>query len=408
MGEHYLAELFRLLYPEPYAVELPGSAPVPQEWPVRTEYLLLPGAHRPRLAVPVTPRAVRMAGVAHLPRPASVGARAGRLALRAGLGLTTAPLRDRVRIRGPVGAEDLLAHLSGVLHTPVYGCLRIGGALRPNRKPVVELLAPDGRPVGFAKVGGTELSRALVRAEAQALCTLASAKLTRLTVPRLRYAGAWYADEILVQQALPVWRPAVPAPLPAVGAAMVELSGAYGLNRQTFGASAYREALLRRLHALAQRPDNGLGPAMLAVARDAFAKAGEVVLSFGAWHGDWTPWNTHVTAVSTYVWDWERFGTGVPVGFDALHWQLHAAVDAGTPVRDAAGQLPERAAQLLAPFRVRPAAAALTAVLYLLDLGARYLTDRLDEGTHRLRALGEWLLPVLVAQTDRAPWVEGD
>ena len=45
-------------------------------------------------------------------------------------------------------------------------------------------------------------------------------------------------------------------------------------------------------------------------------------LAFGAWHGDWTPWNMASTAGGLLVWDWERFATGVPVGFDALHYWL--------------------------------------------------------------------------------------
>jgi hypothetical protein len=410
VGDDHLAELFRQLYPAPYALELPGRAVAPGIHPVRAEYLLLPSAGRPRLAVPVQPRAVRVAAVRHLPRPASIGGQAQRVALRAVLGVTDAPLRDRVRVRGPADAEDLAVHLSRLLHTPLQVSLRVGGALRANRKPVVELLRADGSCAGFAKIGGTELARALVRAEARALGTLAGAQLRHLTPPGLRYAGAWYEQELLVQQALPVWRSALANPMPAVERAMRDLVAVGGLRTSAFGASGYRVRLAQRLDAVAERPGNGrgLGPALRTIAHDAFAKAEELELTFGAWHGDWTPWNTHVTTSDVFVWDWERFATGVPVGMDALHWQLHADVDAGTPVRVAAAQLPQRATQLLAPFGVGRAASAFTVVLYLLDLGVRYLADRLDEGTHRLHALGEWLLPVLVAQIDRATWVEGD
>jgi hypothetical protein len=410
VGDDHLAELFRQLYPAPHALELPGHPGASTTDPIRAEYLLLPSAGRPRLAVPVLPRAVRLGAVRHLPRPASVGALAQRAALRAVLGVSDAPLRDRVRVHGPANAEDLGAHLSRLLHTPLQMSLRVGGALRANRKPVVELLRVDGSSAGFAKIGGTELTRALVRAEARTLGRLAGAQLRQLTPPVLRYAGAWYEQELLVQQALPVWRRARPDPMPAVGRAMTELAGAFGRRTCAFGASGYRGRLAERLDSVAERPGNGrgLGPALRTIAYDAFAKAEDLQLTFGAWHGDWTPWNTHVTAADVFVWDWERFTTGVPVGMDALHWQLHAAVDAGTPVRAAAAELPQRATQLLAPFGVGRAASAFTVVLYLLDLGARYLADRLDEGTHRLRALGEWLLPVLVAQIDRATWVEGD
>jgi uncharacterized membrane protein len=39
-----------------------------------------------------------------------------------------------------------------------------------------------------------------------------------------------------------------------------------------------------------------------------------------------------------------------------------------------------------------------TALLYLVDLAARYLADRQAEAGARLGVLGSWLLPVLIAR----------
>ena len=47
-----------------------------------------------------------------------------------------------------------------------------------------------------------------------------------------------------------------------------------------------------------------------------------------------------------------------------------------------------------------PAAAELTALLYLVDLAARYLADRAEAGA-RLGVLGSWLLPILLRRIAR-------
>ena len=51
------------------------------------------------------------------------------------------------------------------------------------------------------------------------------------------------------------------------------------------------------------------------------------------------------------------------------------------------------AAGLLAAVRPAGPARELTALLYLVDLAARYLTDRQAEAGARLGVLGTWLLP---------------
>ncbi|HWB35857.1 MAG TPA: hypothetical protein VHA75_07520, partial [Rugosimonospora sp.] len=244
------------------------------------------------------------------------------------------------------------------------------------------------------------------------------------TVPELRWHGRWRDRDVLVQQALPVWRQAGLRRGAAVARAMVELSGACGLAVAPFGESAYHDRLLRRLEATAgfgTGPGTGIpagtgagdraigraavpgqesvGRALWRAGREAFAKAGGLCLTFGAWHGDWTPWNTHVTGDAVLVWDWERFATGVPVGMDALHWRFQSMVDAGTPASVSAAALPHQAARLLDPFGVPPAAARFTALLYLLDMGARYLADGLDTRPQRLGDLASWLLPVVARET---------
>jgi hypothetical protein len=108
------------------------------------------------------------------------------------------------------------------------------------------------------------------------------------------------------------------------------------------------------------------------------------------------------TTSGLLVWDWERFASGVPVGFDALHYWLQSEV--GPQHRDplaAATDCLEHAAALLAPFGIDPGRARLTAALYLADMSTRYLVDRQAAAGAPLGAPGTWLIPALVGEVAR-------
>ena len=88
-------------------------------------------------------------------------------------------------------------------------------------------------------------------------------------------------------------------------------------------------------------------------ALDAHHRAGRRhALTFGAWHGDWAPWNMASTERGLLVWDWERFTSGVPLGFDALHYRLQSRPGAGHRDPLTAAPPPRGAPALLAPFGI--------------------------------------------------------
>ena len=132
-------------------------------------------------------------------------------------------------------------------------------------------------------------------------------------------------------------------------------------------------------------------------------RAGDAELTYGAWHGDWSPWNMASTRSGLLVWDWERFATGVPLGFDALHYWLQTEVrPGGREPREVAAECAERAAELIGPLGGEVAQPRLTATLYLAELATRYLVDRQDEAGARLGTTGTWLIPAIVAEAARA------
>jgi hypothetical protein len=390
----YLDEVLKVLYPGVDGHDVTDA----------TEYLVVPHARRPRLLVPAAHPHVAAAAVRRYSEPQSRLAKLKRDAVVAALvsGASHMLLRDRLRVTG--GPDAIDAYLRGVLSAELHLSVHIGPA-RANRKPVLQLLAPDGQTIGFAKLGTAPLTRTLVKSEATALTAVTNAGLRSLTAPRLLHIGRWGDHEVLVQSALPVWQPRVPLTAPRLAAAMREVAMCCGTRRTTLRDSGYWTRLHGRLTAIAEHPE---GKALLDAAERIVNTIGRVDLTFGAWHGDWAPWNMASIADTLLVWDWERFTPGVPFGFDALHFALQKGITTApgrTSTVDAASQsvadMVEQASELLLPFGVvHRQAVEVTALLYLIDLAARYVADRQAEAGARLGVLGSWLLPVLIKRVE--------
>ena len=386
----YLTEVLDLLYPPPCTTT--GGA-----GPQIAEYVVVPNARRPRLLVPSGSRRVAAAAVRRYAEPQSRSARLKRDAVVASLhtGASTLLLRDRIRVTGPA-AESIDGYLRDALGRDLAVSIHIGPA-RANRKPVLQLIDPHGETFAFAKIGTRPLTRRLVRAETAALTVLGTSGLTKLTVPRVLHAGQWRGMPILVQSALPVWLPRAPLIPHRLTTAMLDIAGCCGLTSGPLAGSAYWAELRGRIGAVADQPD---GAALASAATRIAAAAGRTGLRFGAWHGDWAPWNMANLADGLLVWDWERFARGVPLGYDAVHHELQRRIQTTSDAPAAVEGTVARAGEVLIPFGVPAQERELTALLYLVDLAARYLTDRQAEAGARLGVLGTWLLPVLIRRVE--------
>lgn len=403
----HLAETMAVLYPPPFVVQLPSARGLPCTGTaahLAVEYLVLPHRRRPVLLVPTYPS--RFAATALRGAKPATARQRRRVALLAGALAATLALpgagrllwRDRVRVYGRRSDDCLITYLQS--HSDAAAmAVHVGGAARANRKPVVQLLDVGGDTIGYAKVGMNQLTRTLVRAEYQALRALAAAKLRHTIVPEVRHTGRWRDHEVLVQSALPVWRPSYRRATDTLVTSMLEVARACGIRTGRLASSGYWATLEGRLAGISGREG---GRTLGGLALDLLAHAGDIELEYGAWHGDWAPWNCHPLPGTMLVWDWERFTTGVPVGFDAVHYGLSESLagDGGHPER-ATEALLARAPKLLAPFQVPPHAAGVVALLYLIDIATRYLHDRQGAGGAPLGAVGEWLLPTLVRHISR-------
>jgi hypothetical protein len=386
----YLTEVLDLLYPAPCDTTGGPGEPI-------TEYLVVPDARKPRLLVPNTSRRVAAAAVRRYAEPQSRSARLKRDAVVAALrtGASGVLLRDRIRITGPV-SESINGHLHEALGRELSVSIHIGPA-RANRKPVLQLISPEGETFGFGKLGTGPLTRQLVRAETASLGVLSRSGLSQLAVPTVLHAGQWRGLEVLIQSALPVWLPRAPLSRDRLNAAMLDIAGCRGYYSGTLVGSAYWAELRGRLAAVGDRPE---GVALTAAAELLASHSGQHSLRYGAWHGDWAPWNMANLADKLLVWDWERFATGVPVGFDAIHHELQRRIQSSDDAAGAVEATVRQAGELLAPFDVAGEVRELTALLYLVDLAVRYLADRQAEAGARLGVLGTWLLPVLIRRVE--------
>jgi hypothetical protein len=406
----YLRQVCNLLWPAPNVVTLEGrgwhpprgrsrATTPPPGW-ADSEYALVPGLGRPPLLVPAS-GSVAASAIRYFNGQRTLKVRLTTkvfsLCLASGLGGPA--YLGRVRVRVPRGAESIETHLRDVLSRNLQVSMSVGPP-RANRKPVLQLLTSSGEPTAFAKIGTNPLTCDLVRTEHAALTSLGQSSLRRITTPRVLHYGEWNGLRIVVLSPLPVWRPRRPLDAAELAAAMNEVAQVNGLQARPLRDSGYLRRLHDRITALEQAPER----AALLQALDLLTRRhGGTVLRFGAWHGDWSPWNMASTDPDLLVWDWERFATDVPLGFDALHYRLQSQVGPGHAApRAAAADSSGHAPRTLAPFGITAEQARITTALYLTDLATRYLADKQEEFGARNGAAGTWLIPA-IATAAQAP-----
>jgi hypothetical protein len=351
-----------------------GQAP-PAGFARVESYLALPRAANPRLLVPLgSPRAAATA-LARNHDATSTKARVGRAALGAGLkvGLTQR-VADRVDVfvdpalpAGDRPQHVLTEHLRVMFGRADLEMAVILGVPRLNRKPVLQVLASDGTVVGYVKAAWNDLTAALVRNETRVLSHLAATGPRTFTPPAFIAAGPWGALELIAASALPnAARPdqaqVFDPPMPVIA----EIAGLWGRSGGKLTDSPYWAGVRERQNAQA-------GSEVLDRAVDWVEhRIGSTEIAFGAWHGDFTPWNMARLPDATYVWDWERAGPA-PAGLDLLHFVFQSVCRfEGKAPADAIASSSERVAALLPVLDVEPGTLDALWLLYRLELLLRY------------------------------------
>ncbi|MFI5099237.1 MAG: hypothetical protein ACHQE5_01785 [Actinomycetes bacterium] len=391
-----LADAAALLWPAPTRVHVGRGRELAdaRREPGSTTYALLPSVDDARLAVPLRPwaaaSAVARSQAAAGSTRAAVRNRSMALAFRVGLAGRLLP--GRLVVTQAEGARDGLdSALADLLGQDVRLGIRLGPR-RANRKPVLQVVSARGRLLAYAKLGTNPLTDRLVRAETAALLQLADdTRLGPVRVPQVLHSGGWQGHPLLVQAPLPVHRAADPG-----GARLVEAMVAVaGTGTGTPCALVDLPWWGRTAAALEALPPGDVAGRLGAVRDRLAADAAGCALTPSAWHGDWNAGNCSVVPGAVLVWDWERYETGVPAGFDALHLSLQAAISAGVDPGEAACRVLADAARLTAPFGLPAQDAPVVAAAYLWGIGVRYAADDQDGAGAAVGRLGDWLLPVL-------------
>jgi hypothetical protein len=246
-------------------------------------------------------------------------ARLRKLAL--GMGLRIAGTRlgrfQQLLVRDGIG--DLIGdHLPGIFGVrEIDVSISIGRELRPNLKPVLQILTRDGRTLGYAKLGWNDVTRALVENEASVLRAWGASRPASFRVPEILHTGTWEGLDVLVVSPMP--HPVVrrvrgnTPPDPRI---LREVASLHGTRSATLSESSFFGDLLRRVAAI----ESDSSPAVQQAAQTLRAGETSTALTLGTWHGDWAPWNMTTTSSGLHVWDWERSAKDVPVGLDALHF----------------------------------------------------------------------------------------
>lgn len=380
-------ELSDLLWPNAHLVRGRGKHE-------RLEILCLPSTTNARSLIPLTPASVPAGVLARRLNGRGMRGTAKRMALmslvRAGL---VTQGRSRVAHLVPHSGAGLAEFISENLQQDILMAVHVG-APRANQKPVLELMDDTGRAVAFGKLGVNPLTDQLVRAETVALATLAGRRLPHVMHPTVLASLSWQGHPLLLQSPLPVERATRP-PATLVATAAREVAGLGETHRGCLAESRFFARLSGRLSSLPP-DDEGelLTNSLLALASE------HVPLSFGSWHGDWTPWNMAAAADQLMVWDWERYDSEVPKGFDQLHHAFQSAVQRnprGAPAQ--ARNLVARAPQALGWMDESTARA--TTRLYFLEIASRYLKDGQAQAGGRLGDVLPWAAAALTSTQPR-------
>ncbi len=202
----------------------------------------------------------------------------------------------------------------------------------PNRKPTLQLFDSAGYPLGYAKIGWNDATRALVRAESAALRALPDAPGGAYPItPAPRYQGQWDDRVIGVTAPLPAAVRRLSDPDRPRMAAMLAFArrGGSPAARRPFAGSSF----LLRLRDEAAAVSGPEGTAIRAAADDLTGRVGTAEAEFGDWHGDWVPWNLGELAnraeTRLVAWDFEHSAADVPVGFDLAHQAFNTGLVVG-------------------------------------------------------------------------------
>lgn len=303
--------------------------------------------------------------------------------LRTGLAQSLLPEKIDLGVAQGTAPGQLAQDLLGEHLRQLFGrdqiVVAISCGVGPYRKPVLQVFAADGAPLGYVKVGWNDWAREAVGREAAALQACAKHPI-RLGVPEFLGLSRWRDLELLITGPLPrgVRGLGRRNRLPDVSV-LTEISELAPCFTGELAASPWWQSVRSRIQAGSDDP--AVRPVLeLAVHRIEQAY-GRVPVKFGAWHGDLVPWNLARLGSRLYAWDWEGSTPDVPLGFDAVHFYYSVAfIHQERPLAEAVSIAASRAGAALHALGVPEQGHRLVALLHLVELAIRHEQARRSTG----------------------------
>ncbi len=217
---------------------------------------------------------------------------------------------------------NVLDRIGSIMGNPALKFAVSLGTPGPHRKPVVQILADNGRVIGYAKVGANAETNDLVRNEAATLLRLNDLKDLPFAVPRLIAANESGDNFLCVQSAEEGLSRTVPNSFgKEFFAALIGLSR-IDFKRTSLGASRFWADLNRKIERV-RHP----------YYRQIFERGSFWLLThyaaqplgFHASHGDFAPWNARLLGDRLYLFDWEYADRERPAGWDLFHFFIQTS-----------------------------------------------------------------------------------
>ncbi len=272
----------------------------------------------------------------------------------------------------------LSEHLSGLFgQAPLV--IAVGGSAGPYRKPVLQVFGTDGTPLGYVKIGWNGWTRDAVNREAAALSAYA-ARPSQLGVPALLGRSSWRGFDLVVTGPLPrqVRRLRTDSRLPDISV-LREISALTPPYDAKLATSPWWRGIRARIQTGVADP-RARAELQLIADRIEDSCAG-TPLGFGAWHGDFVPWNLATLRGQTFAWDWESSASDAPIGFDAVHFHFQVAfVARRRPLVEAAAIAARDARPALGALGVAAGNHRLISRLHLVELFIRHEQARSAAG----------------------------
>ena len=385
-SSHDCSWLFDLLWGREPDVTWAPAGELPAGFERAERYAVLPCGGGRTLTVSLAARPGTAAALTAYNALRSPGRRLPRELVSAGLrtGMAQPFLRKRLDVGSAIGAtlEQRTALIASEHFVGLFGraplVIAFDGGRGPYRKPVLQVFAANGRPLGHVKIGWNPWTREALHREAAALRACALRPI-RLVVPTVLDQSSWNGLDLLVTEPLPggarrlTGRPR----LPEIDV-LREINALSRAFRGGLASSPWWRRLRERISGVTDPFTRG----RLASFADAIASSwGAVPLDFATWHGDLVPWNLARQGGRLHAWDWESSAPDAPVGFDALHFYLQLAFVARRRPLEESARLARRDADLvLEALGLPPGVVRLVACLHLLELFVRHEEARSSTG----------------------------